>query len=939
MEQPVTVRTSGPAHAAAGDDVVAVVVPHTHWDREWYAPFETMRFHLVRFLDELIDAAERTPDLVFVLDGQAVLLEDYLEIRTGQRARLAALVAAGRLRPGPCYVQPDEFHVSGEALVRNLLIGCRVAGEFGWNMREGYLPDTFGHVHQLPQILQGFGIETFYAMRGFGAAAEEAGNEFWWEAPDGSRVRVTWLRESYSNAGVLSGDPDRMPLHHGTLVRYDTLHELLDRLSARSPSGVLLLLNGGDHMRVQADAPELVRRLDAAVGAEVRLGGLEEVHALQARRPDPEPVLRGELRHGLRHDVFDGIGSTRAPMKADNERTEALVAGVAERLEALAGVLDGQRNADVLRHLWRELVKNYAHDSICGCSVDAVHDEMTMRFAKVRQLATAVADDALSRIARATAPPAGPGEVPIVVVNPSAFTRTAAVEVAVVPDLDVPLGERRFGWEQRAGVEWSRYRLLDAAGRPVAFDVAASDAVAVVDLLDRRKEVVPDRLRFVAHEVPGLATARYRLVPIDDPAGADSREDVGPADRSGGASDPGAAGPHAGGAPPARDLPGTEAHITDGVLDAGVAADGTLSVRHRRTGRTYAGLLELLDDADAGDEYSFGPVSGDRPRSSRDAAWTVDRDGDAVVAWSTLRLPRGLHPDRRTRSDDWVDVPVALRAWIDPFAGHVDVTITIDNRARDHRLRARLHTRLAAAESIAESAFGVIRRPVRPTDRVDGWRDRPSGVHALRRFVAVADAGGGVQVMTEGLHEYALDDAGRLDVTLLRAVGWLARTDHPLRPHKIGPELPTPGAQCPGRHTFRLALRPFGPTDGAGALYRAAERWSVPLRAQAVQGAARGPATPAAPLGLQVDPPAVVLSAFKSAEDGHGIVVRVFNSGDEPCVASLTTRLPVRSASRCDLEERDGSAVPVDRDGVLRLPLATGQIATVRLRPAAQEDT
>src|SRR5690606_38050555 len=153
---------------------IAVVVPHVHWDREWYEPFEVMRFHLVRFLDELVDTLEAEPDLpAFLLDGQAVIVEDYLEVRRAQRDRLTALVRAGRLRPGPFYVQPDEFHVSGEGLVRNLLIGCRVSAELGWVMREGYLPDTFGHVHQLPQILRGFGISTFYAMRGFGQDVDE----------------------------------------------------------------------------------------------------------------------------------------------------------------------------------------------------------------------------------------------------------------------------------------------------------------------------------------------------------------------------------------------------------------------------------------------------------------------------------------------------------------------------------------------------------------------------------------------------------------------------------------------------------------------------------------------------------------------------------------------------------------------------------------------
>ncbi len=505
-----------PAPAKAQTRAVqAVVVPHTHWDREWYAPFETMRFHLVKFFDELIRVLEDDPRFpVFLLDGQTVILEDYLEIRPDQRERVIALVRAGRMRPGPSYVQPDEFHVSGEALVRNMLIGTRMAAEFGWVMREGYLPDTFGHVDQMPQILRGFGIETFYAMRGFGQDPDELGSQFWWEGPDGSRVLTEWLTESYSNAGVLAPTSDAMLLHHGALVRYDTLAELLGRLSPRAASRVLLLLNGGDHLRVQREAPALVDSLGADLDLDIRMGGLEEFHALLDAAPKPETVVTGELRYGRTHAVFDGIVSTRTPMKALNERTESHLTGVAERLDALATLLDGQSSLDSLRYAWRQLVKNYAHDSICGCSVDEVHEEMVTRMTMIGQTTAAVAEDALARIAAATAPVVA-GEIPIVVVNPSAFARTGPVSADVLPDLDAPVGVRRFGWLQGAGVDLGGYRLLDPQGRHVPHQWTPEARLLVHDTLDRRKELTLDRVSFTAADVPPLGTAVYRLVPAD----------------------------------------------------------------------------------------------------------------------------------------------------------------------------------------------------------------------------------------------------------------------------------------------------------------------------------------------------------------------------------------------------------------------------------------
>jgi mannosylglycerate hydrolase len=898
------VITSAPHRSA--QQRIGVVVPHVHWDREWYAPFEVMRFQLVQFLDELIDTMEAEPDLsVFLLDGQAVVLEDYLEVRRSQRDRVTALVRAGRLRPGPCYVQPDEFHVSGESIVRNLLIGCQVSREFGWVVREGYLPDTFGHVHQLPQVLRGFGISTFYAMRGFGQDVDETGSQFWWQAPDGSRVLVEWLTESYSNSAVLTGDPATMQLHHGTLVRYDSLPELLDRLGSRAPTGVLLLLNGGDHLRVQRGVAEMVRSLDRAVEPELRLGGLEEFHELVAGRPLPERVETGELRYGRRHDVFDGIGSTRTPMKRHHARTEAALE-IAERLDALATVsAGGGSSRDSLHHAWRELVKNHAHDSICGCSVDEVHAEMATRFDKVAQLAGAVTDHALARLARATAGASADGSgIPLVVINPSGFARSGSVTAEVVPELNAPLGRRRFGWTQGTGTDLSRYRLLDPAGRAVPFQLTPGRQVSVVDPLDRRKEVVCDRISFVAADVPPLGTTGYRLVPAA----------------------PGTEPPQ----PPAPTVRGPRL-LDNGVLRVEVAADATVTLTRLDTGEAFTGLLELLDDADAGDSYGFGPVPGDAPLSSRDADWSAPEPAgpDALLLRAAWTVPAELAPGRRARTADTVRPAVSLRLTLTPGSDTLEVALTIDNTARDHRVRLRVPTATGAGQTLAESAFGVVRRSAVVPDG-SGWREAPSGVFALRRFVATEDDRRGLQILTEGLHEYACDAAGTVDVTVLRCVGRLATIDHPLRPHKIGPELPTPAAQCSGEHTFRVGLRPYASQAGFGHLYRAAERFAVPLRAVAVQGQLPLPPGGTGAGGPAVEPVDVVLSAVKTAEDGDGLVVRVFNSAEQDRTAVLRPGFAVRDAWTCDLEERSGERL-TPTDGAVHLPLRAGQIATVRL--------
>ena len=173
-------------------------VSHTHWDREWYLSFQDFRWKLVRALDEIIDTLSANSSFShFMLDGQTVLLDDYLALRPERRLAVQSLAAAGRLSIGPWYVQPDDILVTAEALVRNLKLGLASARAFGEPMMVGYLPDSFGHTGSLPAILSGFGIDSASLMRGPGAALDKA--FFEWHARDGSRVLVAYLIDGYGN--------------------------------------------------------------------------------------------------------------------------------------------------------------------------------------------------------------------------------------------------------------------------------------------------------------------------------------------------------------------------------------------------------------------------------------------------------------------------------------------------------------------------------------------------------------------------------------------------------------------------------------------------------------------------------------------------------------------------------------------------------------------
>ena len=394
----------------------AFVIPHTHWDREWYERFEGYRARLVPMVSRLLDILERDGEFrSFTFDGQTIAIQDYLEKRPADRPRVEALVKAERLFIGPWHVLADLLLVSGESILRNLQEGLRSAGELGRASRVAYVADPFGHPAQLPQILRAFGYDTYVFARGMGDQGESVGSEFWWEAPSGDRVRAAHLVDHYSNALSLVGLPDEDPAALRRRVRAKTTR-ILDRLTPYANGDALLLMVGDDHVDAYARLPEAVREMRQVFrNVDARIASLEE---FAAAMPPLEHEVNGEIVSGRYRPILRGVNSTRVWIKQENVACERLLLEWCEPLDALTG----GRSRDELRILWRMLLQNHPHDSICGCSIDAVHDiDMAPRFAFVRERGGALADKLLSELA-------GPGDAPMIW-NPLPWSRDAVVSV------------------------------------------------------------------------------------------------------------------------------------------------------------------------------------------------------------------------------------------------------------------------------------------------------------------------------------------------------------------------------------------------------------------------------------------------------------------------------------------------------------------------------
>jgi alpha-mannosidase len=378
------------------------IVPHTHWDREWYATFETFRAQLVGLWDELLALTEADPDFRFLMDGQTVLIDDYLEVRPEAKARLERAIRSGQIQVGPWYTLPDEFLVSGETLVRDLQRGIAEAESHGGSMRAGYLPDSFGHAAQMPQIYRQLGFRYAVVWRGVPLAIDRVA--FTWEAPDGSRILTAYMGNSYAQGVDLPTEPDALAARVATALK---------AVAPFRPTPNVLLMNGNDHVLPQKALSAAVRGASGHLdGTAIRLARLDDY--LATLPADGWPSWRGELRSSARANVLMGTLSVRAPDKLRYFEAIQALERMAEPVAALAGV----DAVDPLDQAWTLILQNAAHDTACGSGIDAVAEESNRRSLSVLEITDRIVDLALPQLA-------GDGQA----WNPSPFPRQGLVEV------------------------------------------------------------------------------------------------------------------------------------------------------------------------------------------------------------------------------------------------------------------------------------------------------------------------------------------------------------------------------------------------------------------------------------------------------------------------------------------------------------------------------
>ena len=893
---------------------LVTLVPHTHWDRAWYVPFEEFRRRLVRLTDRLIHILTTDDGFTcFVLDGQTVVLEDYLQIKPQREKVLKDLVKKKRLYVGPWYVLPDEFIVSGEAMIRNLMIGHAMSKQFGRTMKVGYLPDPFGHIGQMPQILAGFGIDNAMFTRGIDKDATKLKTEFLWFGPDGTAVLALWQRESYANASWLGyrNIPNGEPFDEQLAI--EKIGTAAENLKPHTLAGCILLNNGVDHEEPEPRLPELVRIAnDAFPELEIEIGSFEEHVAKVKSRLESGKVQRvkGELiyKYG---DMLHGVYSARMYLKQLNTRCETLLEKYAEPLSAIAWSACGMEYPeDLLSYAWKMLLKNHPHDDICGCSVDTVHREMVNRFDTVLQVGELTVTDALRAIGNRVRCGKSHG-TPFILFNPLPWERTELVRATIGLD--------------KTKEDWHSFVLRDDTGQEIPYTVLRKSDKRETEVL-RGRDVREFEVQFTAQDVPSMG---YRTLFVTE--GKPSR-------------------------PGKPCFKASTSSFENEFYRLEIGANGTLRLRDKRNRVTYRDLLLFEDVADAGDEYNFSPVRGSKPittagAKARVAVQTKGRDFVTYVVGLRLRVPERLSSDRKKRSLSMVTLQMESAITCHSGSPRVDVVTRVANVARDHRLRVLFPTTIDTTNVDVDEHFDVVRRSVKLPAPKDGLPPYPT--QHQKAFVDLTDGRRGLAILNKGLPEFeVVHKRGRNTValTLLRCVGWLSRGDFLTRKGNAGPEIEAAEGQCLGTYRFEYSIMPHAGNWQKGRVMQEAHALNAPLQLARADISpsclAPSPGRRAAKRGFEVRPKAtlppalsvvkvrpdhIVVSALKKGRDRRGLILRVYNPARRTARVRIGMYRPIKRANLINLNEEVKTWLAVTSEGDLELICRPREIVTVEL--------
>ena len=833
-------------------------VSHTHWDREWYRPFEYFRAKLVFVMDKLLDILEKDDAYKhFMLDGQTIPLEDYLKIKPEKFAQLARFVKAGRLSIGPWYIQPDEFASDGESLIRNLQIGMQIARKFGEPMMIGYLPDSFGHSGQMPHILKGFGIDSAVVMRGV-PDEEIQSSEFVWQAINGDDVIAIYLPHGYSNGLFM---PDKYPQFK---LR---LNFIMKQLEKWSDTGNYLVMNGVDHQFPQPHISKFIIKFNQTNKSKTILHSSLNAF-IEKVKEDKETwdKVQGELLSPVSHRVHTSIGSTRIYQKTANRKLETYLENYVEPIAAIAWLNNADYPQGLINKAWKYLIQNQTHDGICGCGTDEVHQEMDQRFANAQILTETICKS----YSRAISKKVSADGIILTIFNNAMISGRQFINATVY-------------------VKNERFSLEDVNGNSIPYQINHIEDVDISQLniwtLYLASKDVMKKINFT-FIVDFDFNIGYRVFKVKEKKTASQTN---------------------------KSLTIKDNTFENDLYRLTVNPNGSITLFDKSLDREFKDFHLFEDCGDAGDTYNYSPIKKDTIVTSENtqATFVIKQSGQHFTRIKidlSLEVPEKLINNDIERSSETKILPITSHITLYNDSKRIDFRTEIDNTVLNHRLRVLFPTGTQATHSFAETQFGTISRPT-GKDASDwmkkGWKENPLPIYSQQKFVDLNDGQTGFAVLNRGLPEYEIYDQETIAITLVRGIGMMGKGNLLIRPGRpSGIPVPTPDAQCLGKHVLEYAIWPHAGNVDQGNVAKAAALYNAtPLAVQnniwhqkmiskeniisqfcSIETITSHITDQINELGfhdlalLKIKSPGIILSAVKKAEADNSFIIRIYNA-------------------------------------------------------------
>lgn len=861
------------------------VVPHFHWDREWYFTAEESKILLVHDMEEVLTVLETKREYpCFVLDGQTSVLEDYFSVKPENYERVRKLVQQGKLIIGPWYTQTDEMVVGGESIIRNLLYGMMDCEKLGPRMDIGYLPDSFGQTARLPQILNGFGIKRCIFWRGTSERMGTDKTEFYWEGPDGSKVLVQLLPLGYAIGKYLPTEPDELK------TRLDKYLPVLDKGAA---ADYILLPNGHDQMPIQKNIFQVMEQIEKLYPErKVSIGRYEDVFE-RTEELDSLDTLRGEFLDGKYMRVHRSIYSSRADLKSANTRIENKITNLLEPLMSIAYSLGVPYEHGLMEQLWKDLLKNHAHDSIGCCCSDKVHRAIEDRFFLTEERTDQLMDFYMRQIVDSMDSTISVDK--LTAFNLLPYERTEVITGEVITRI-------------------RNFELEDEGGRKIPFEIFKKETMDP-GLIDRQIVHYGNYEPFVKYEIvfqDTIPAMGYRTYFLKESQG-DGRS-------------------------------GAEDRVTDLIENRyykiEVSKNGTLRITDKENGNTYSEVLLLEDGSDDGDGYDYSPLEEDFVVTST----AVDADvkihclnhmTKAEIRYS-MPVPKDLESRKNRSCDEGLDVFWSITLKKDSRV--IEITAEVLNQAKDHRLRVLIPNGMGTRHSVCDNQLGVIRRPVEDSAmevwEKENWSERPDSIYPFLSYVH-PEGDRGIAVLTNSVREYEMtgQEYDTTAITLFRSVGVLGKENLYRRPGRpSGIKMETPDSQMQGIQRFEFAL-----TTGIPDAPQRAKEYITPVityNKMPYHAMKLNPTDIKVPYQyslLKIEEKRLIVSALKKAEKADELILRCYNPFDCGLELCTDSKQFVWNERRLDEKENGGNEA-----GSCML-MEPGQIRTFAIRTEIQK--